>query len=75
MDEVDPETQAAMAIQLAENVRKLIREEIKAALESYEFMSTLAKHSMAENIAQAYEFSPTFQRAVKRVIAEQMQKY
>jgi hypothetical protein len=68
--------QAAMAIKLADDVRKMIREEVKAALEDPNFMgslNTLPLGQAAQRHFNANDYN--FQQAVKNVIALQMNKY
>jgi DNA polymerase III psi subunit len=74
--EVPSELQAAMAIKLADDVRKMIRDEVKAALEDPIFIGSLNTFPLAQSTQ--YHFNPNdynFQQAVKNVIATQMVKY
>ena len=51
MSETTTEEQAAMAIKLADNVRALIRSEVKAALEDPVFVRSLFTHELASWLA------------------------
>ena len=76
MQEVSEQEQADMAIKLHENVRQLIRDEIKAALEDYQFMGQLGSFQLGEAIIRGGVFrSSVFRDAVKSVIVQQMQRY
>lgn len=73
---VPDEVQAAMAMNLADDVRKLIRDEVKAALEDHSFMGQLGGFQLGEAIIRSGVFSSTmFEAAVKNTITKQMQKY
>ena len=77
MEEViDDVTQAEMAIKLSDNVRELVRQHIKQALEDPSFMGSLNAFNISE--AAQRHLSPgniNFQSAVKSVIITQMNKY
>lgn len=70
--EVDLETQAQIAIKLADSVRDLIRKEIKAALEDYTFTADLKYSPAADNLADvvAYKIdaAPDFGAAVSTAL-------
>jgi hypothetical protein len=51
MSEPTEEEQAAMAIKLTDNVRKLIRSEIRAALEDPVFIRSMFTHELASWLA------------------------
>jgi hypothetical protein len=74
--EVPSEVQAAMAIKLADDVRKLIRDEVKAALEDSNFIGRLNTFPLSQSTqyhVNANDYN--FQQAVKNVIAQQLIKY
>jgi hypothetical protein len=76
MEEVDGKTQAELAIKLSDNVRELVRQHLKAALEDPSFMGSLSAFNISE--AAQRHLSPgniNFQNAVKSVIINQMNKY
>jgi hypothetical protein len=73
--EVPDDMQAAMAVQLADNVRKLIREELKLALQDEAFLVNVYTYPLAISIAHGVCGSPQFHAAVKNVITTQMSKY
>lgn len=74
--EVSEEDQAAMALKLHMNVKQLIRDEIKAALEDYQFMGQLGGFQLGEAVVRSGVLnSVVFRDAVKSVIVQQMQKY
>lgn len=74
--DVPDEVQAAMGLKLVEDVRKLIRDEVKAALEDYQFMGQLGGFQLGEAIVRSGVFSSSvFHDAVKSVLVQQMQKY
>jgi len=76
MEEVDDLTQAEMAIKLSDNVRDLVRQHLKEALEDPEFIANVNTYSMAEGVMRNVTASNlNFQMAVKNVILNQMQKY
>lgn len=65
-----------MALKLADDVRKMIRDEIKAALEEQQFMNALSPFFVGEVVARSGIFSGSqFQSAVKQLITNQMNKY
>ena len=73
---VPDEVQAAMSLKLVEDVRKLIRDEIKLALEDYQFTGNLLGHPMLEAIMRSgAQSSNTFRLAVCAAIQQQMQKF
>ena len=78
MNEVTEEEQAAMAIKLAENVRELIRDEMKMALQDYAFLNLTNLFNIAERISPLLFTNATsnyaFREGVKTIIKEQMQK-
>lgn len=73
--EVPDEVQAAMALKLADDVKKMVRDELKAALEDKVFMDQLFSYPLAETVARSLGGSILFQQAVKQVILNQMHKY
>jgi hypothetical protein len=73
--EVPDEVQAAMGLKLVGDVRKLIREEVKAALEDKVFMDSLFAYPLAEAVSRGLNTSSAFRSAVKNIIIQQMQKY
>ena len=74
--EVPSEVQAAMAIKLADDVRKLIRDEVKAALEDSNFIGRLNTFPLSQSTQYHFnENDYNFQQAVKNVIAQQLIKY
>lgn len=74
MDEVDNETQAAMAIRLADDVKKMIRDEIDKAFKDLIFVSSLDTGFFASVLVQGMKYNTDFKRAVRDVIIEHMQK-
>lgn len=74
MEEPTEEQQAAMALKLMDNVRELIRDEVRNALEDYGWISNLHYHPLAG--AMIYPLTQTghFREAVKIVIRDQMSK-
>ncbi len=70
-EEVAEEEQTLMAIKLADNVRKMIREEIKAALEDHGFLSSVYFGAMKTELFTGYEI----RKVVRDVITDQMGKY
>jgi hypothetical protein len=73
--EVPDEVQAAMALKLADDVRKMIREELKKALEDKVFMDGIFAYPLTETVARSLAGGVLFSQAVKRVIVDQMNKY
>lgn len=72
--EVPDEVQAAMALKLADDVRKMIRNHIYEAFNDPEFMAYLPKDYLHEQLqARAYG-GIGFAQAVRDVIRHQMQK-
>jgi len=63
-----------MGLKLVGDVRKLIREEVKAALEDYGFVNNVFMYPMADVISRNLNSSTAFHSAVKGVIVQQMQK-
>ena len=53
MSEVPDEVQAAMSLKLMDNVRKLIREEVAAALMDPTFLGPLSMTTLAERLARS----------------------
>lgn len=51
MSETTAEEQAAMAIKLADNVRDLIRSEVKAALEDPVFLGSMLSYAMVDHLS------------------------
>lgn len=73
--EVTGEEQALMAVKLADDVRKLIRDEVKAAMEDFGFLSGLYTYPLAEHMFRNISSSLKFQRAVRDAMIAQMNKY
>lgn len=74
--QVSDEVQAAMALKLADDVRQMIREEIKTALEDPNFVSGLGGYFLMQHLLnQGIGSSNSFIGAVKQVITNQMNKY
>lgn len=73
--DVTEEMQAAMALKLADNVKKMIRDEIYNAFNDTAFISTLNTGLLAQVLVQGMRHNTDFKRAVKDVIIEQMNKY
>jgi hypothetical protein len=74
-DEVPNEVQAAMSLKLMDNVRKLIRDELKLALQDETFLAQVYTYPLAISVANGVCGSPQFHSAVKNVITSQMNKY
>lgn len=72
--EVSDEEQAAAAIKLADNVRNLIRSEIKEALEDPQFWWGINRYAV-ESALFSNSTATNFRDAVRSVIKEQMEKY
>lgn len=76
MEEVDGKTQAEMAIKLSDNVRELVRQHIREALQDQIFLATINPYLLSEAVLR--HLNPTnhnFQQAVKTAIVNQMNKY
>lgn len=73
MDEVPDEVQAAMAIKLADNVQKMIRDQVNEAFKDHTFISSLNTNLFAQVMVQGMRYNPDFKKAVRDVIVEQMQ--
>lgn len=74
-DEVTDEEQALMAVKLAENVRKLIRDEVKAALEDKAFIDGIFAYPLSEAVIRSCASSHSFQAAVKSAMIVQLNKF
>jgi hypothetical protein len=73
--QVSDEVQAAMSLKLMENVRELIREEIRAALEDFDFMSRTRGYEITNTVMRHMNWGDyNFKQAVRQVVAEQMHK-
>ena len=70
--DVDEYDQALMRVKLEENVRKLIRDEIKSALEDPVFLGNLAIYNFHSRMQQMPPDDATFRRnvrdAMKRIL-------
>jgi len=76
MEEVDETTQAEMAIKLSDNVRDLVRQHMRDALQDQNFLATINPYLLSEAVLQNLNSSNfAFQQAVKTIIANQMNKY
>jgi hypothetical protein len=76
MEEVDGKTQAEMAIKLSDNVRELVRQHLKDALEDPNFIANVNTYTMTEGVLRNVTASNhNFQMAVRHVIANQLNKY
>ena len=76
MEEVDGKTQAEMAIKLSDNVRDLVRQHMRDALQDQNFLATINPYLLSEAVLQNLNSSNfAFQQAVKTIIANQMNKY
>lgn len=74
--ETSSEAQAAAAIKLADDVRALIRDEVKAALEDYIFIGSLNTFPLAQSTQRHFNVGDySFQQAVRNAIFQQMQLY
>jgi hypothetical protein len=73
--EVTDEEQAAMAIKLTDNVRQLIRDEVKAALEDWAFCSSFHKGPLADTILRTMSTDNSLQNLLAQVIATKLMKY
>lgn len=74
-DEVVDEVQAAMALTLMTNVRNLIREEIKAALDDYNFVCSVNMWPLSQRLFNGAGSNIDFSNAVKNVLLTQLNKY
>jgi hypothetical protein len=73
---VTDEEQASMAIKLADNVRQLIRDEVKAALEDPAFMASMTNtHPLMDAAFRSAGANHAFIHGVKKAIVDQMHKY
>lgn len=72
--EVPDEVQAAMAIKLADDVKKMIRDQVNQAFNDSTFISSLNLGLFAQVMVQGMKYNTDFKRAVKDVIVEQMQR-
>lgn len=68
MEEVPEEEQAAMAIKLSDNVRKLIRDELKLALQDYEFLGGMDPHYLIDRIATGMAWHTGMRSEILRII-------
>lgn len=76
MREVTPEEQAAMAIKLADDVRKMIRDEVRLALQDFTFMDSLADpYPLAEAVLRNAASNSNFHNAVKSYLVSKLQGY
>lgn len=74
--DVPDEVQAAMGLKLVGDVRELIRDEVRKALEDQTFMNHLASYALATAVQRHFNFGDyNFQQGVKQCIVQQMQKY
>lgn len=74
MTEVPDQTQAEMAIKLSDNVRELVRQHLKEALEDPAFMGMLQSYCMAQSVMRHAGSLPDFIAGVKHTIASQMSR-
>ena len=76
MEEVDGKTQAELEIRLSDNVRELVRQHIKEALEDSMFMGNLNAFPLSQAAARFLNAGDhSFQQAVRSVMVAQMNKY
>lgn len=75
MSEVTDEEQAAMAIKLSDDVRQLIRDEVKAALEDWAFCSALYKMPLTDCILREVNTNVTLQNLLAQAISAKLLKY
>ena len=64
-----------MAILLADNVKKMIRDELKLALQDETFLAQVYTYPLAISVAHGVCGSPQFHASVKNVITTQMNKH
>lgn len=77
MEEVPAEEQAAMAIKLADDVRKLIREEVKELFRDYAAMQGImwdANSNFSYALMDRLQSVPSFTSAVLGAVRSQMNK-
>ena len=72
--DVTDEEQAAMAIKLAENVRQLIRAEVKAALEDWSFCSSFHKGPLADVIMREVSVNTMLQSLLAQIVAQKLMR-
>lgn len=72
MSEVTPEEQATMALKLADDVKDLIRNEIKAALDDSNFIHAVSLHHIAARIASYLKYDSDFQRHQRQALADHL---
>lgn len=75
MSEVTDEEQAAMTIKLSDNVRQLIRDEVKAALEDWAFLNSFYKGTLAQAIMSEALANTGVQNALAQAVAAKLMKY
>lgn len=75
MREVTEQEQATMAIKLHENVRQLIRDEIKVALSDPNFVNSLDIWALNSRVFGSALASSDFTAAVKQVLISRLQGY
>ncbi len=66
--EVPTEDQAVMAVKLHDNVRDLIREELKKALSDPTYVSELPLYNLATPIANAMGYNDSFKAHIRTII-------
>lgn len=74
MNEVDAATQAEMALKLSDNVQDLVREHIHKAFSDPIFMDRLTIEFLHHKLEKRSYGGGNFTRAVRNVIANQMNK-
>ena len=70
MSETTAEEQAAMAIKLADNVRELIRSEIKAALEDRAFLGGMLSYAMVDHLSSQMYRSISSRGFIRREVLD-----
>lgn len=72
MTEVTEEEQAMMALKLQENVRELIRKEIKEALQDSSFIHSIYLHHFAARVGTYLPTDPAFTKSLYAAIASRL---
>lgn len=73
--EVSDEEQAAAYLKLQDNVRQLIRDELKLALEDSSFWWVFNGYLIRRNVFNNVEMTESLRQAVKSIVKTQMEKY
>lgn len=72
MQEVPDEVQAAMAVKLADDVRNLIREEVKVAFRDYNFLYSLDGYMLLTMLMSGANSNTAFRQSVVHAISKKL---